>query len=899
MALFHFTVKTISRKKGQSAVASSAYRRAAKMYDQRLAKVQDYRKKPNVISSAISIPENAPIWLRDMVQSDNAAEQLWNLVEAGEKRVDAQVAREIEFALPIELNQAQAINLAREYIHDQFVLRGMVVDWSVHWEENNPHVHVMLTMRELTNTGFGGKNRDWNNKTLLNTWREQWAEYVNFHLRMHQHEVRIDHRSYKDQGIDLLPTTHRGRAATEMQQRGINTEIMQESATADRENLKRILTNPRILLEKLASQVETFSTEYLGKALGLYAGDKQKFSIQKITEVLQKITHHEAVFTERDIAKALSKDIENAELFTKALWQVRNSPELLHLGHGEDGRDRFTTRDLFRLENEIQRAADRLRKTAHQLCTRAEKILAKHTRLTEEQRQAILHLVAPKAIACLVGRAGTGKSYSLTAAKEIWQAQGSRVQGVALSGIAADGLAKDVGIPSRTIHSFLSALQYGTLQMQKNDVVVMDEAGMTDVRTMHGVIKAVQQAGAKLVLVGDPQQLQPVGPGASFRALLERVGFAELQTVYRQQQAWQRTATHNLSTGKVSKALDAYQQHQCIHTHATASQAMQQLVQDWIAQQTKSNDIRQLLVLAHRNDDVMMLNQTIRQTRINQGEITEGYSVQTTRGTMQITVGDRILFLKNDRGLGVSNGRLATVQAIKFTEGGNVSEIKVRLDGKLNDIIFNPQAYTDFTHGYAATIHKVQGVTVDNTFAYVGGKYWNRHLTYVAMSRHRENCHLYLSQETHTDFKQLKRNLGRSALKDSALDYPLAFAKRRGIEVSYMAQKVGRHLAARLASVSQSIRGRWQVLQPNVNSQPLSAQEQKYQKMVQEYNRLQEQCQHTKGQRGHVHQQNQLEKLVERMSKDKTIMEKLNHNLDLKKQIIRTFECIQEAVSKE
>jgi ATP-dependent exoDNAse (exonuclease V) alpha subunit len=875
MALFHFTVKTISRKKGQSAVASSAYRRAAKMYDQRLAKVQDYRKKSNVLFSAISIPENAPAWLLDMTQCDDAVEQLWNLVEASEKRIDAQVAREVEFALPIELNQEQAIQLAREFIRDQFVLRGMVADWSVHWEENNPHVHVMLTMRELTHNGFGAKNRDWNSKILLNTWREQWAEYVNFHLRMNQHEVRIDHRSYQDQGIDLLPTVHRGRAVSEMEQRGIDTDIMQQSIAVNRENLKRIAHQPKVLLKKIAREIETFSTKYLGKALGLYSNKNQKLSVQKITEILKQVTRHESVFTEQNIAKALLPHIDDAEFFTAALWKIKNSPELLHLGLGEDGSDRFTTRELFRLENEIQRTADRLRKTNHQQCTQVKKIFAKHSLLTKEQQQAILHLVKPKAITCLVGRAGTGKSYSLTAAKEIWQAQGLRVQGVALSGIAADGLTKDVGIPGRTIHSFLSTLQYGTLQLQKNDVVVMDEAGMTDVRTMHGVIKSVQQSGAKLVLVGDPQQLQPVGPGASFRALLERVGFAELQTVYRQQQAWQRTATHYLSSGKVSKALDVYQEQQCIHIHATGSQTMQQLVNDWKSHQ---GNISQSLVLAHRNDDVMILNQAIRQARIKQNEIAEGYSVQTTRGIIPIAQGDRLLFLKNDRGLGVSNGRLATVQAIQFTESGNVTEISVRLDGKSDDIILNPKNYTDFTYGYAATIHKAQGVTVDNTFVYIGGKYWNRHLTYVAMSRHRQNCHLYVDQESHPNLKQLKRNLNRSALKDSVLDYPVDFAKRRGIEVSYIAQKIGKHLAAKLALISQNLKERWQVLEPNSNSQPLNAQEQKYQKLIQKYYQQQKKCEQTKGQRGHVHQQNQLEKLVEKIGRDRSMMHYLKQH---------------------
>ena len=583
MALFHFTVKAISRKKGQSAVASSAYRRAEKLYDERLAKVHDYRKKPNVIFSAINIPENVPAWLQEMSQLDNAAEQLWNLVEASEKRIDAQVAREVEFALPMELNQEQAIQLAREFIRDQFVLRGMVADWSVHWEENNPHVHVMLTMRELTEHGFGAKNRDWNSKILLNTWREQWAEYVNFHLRMHQHEVRIDHRSYQDQGIELLPTVHHGRAATAMKHRGISTHIMQESIAVNCENIKRIIAQPKILFKKIAAQAESFSKITIARALNLYTDpDKpQKLTPQQLSKLLQAITHHDSVFTLEQIDQVLSV-YKNGDEF---MGQILRSPELKMLGMGKDGAARYTTREMFLLENEMQQMAERLEKSKHRKCTHVETVLSSHELLSEEQKQAILHITQPKAIACLVGRAGTGKSYSLGAAKAIWEAQGLRVHGIAFSGIAAAGLEKNVGISSSTIHSFLSALQYGRLELGKKDVVVMDEAGMTDVQRMHGVLKAVQQAKAKLVLVGDPEQLQPIGPGASFRALLERIGFAEIQTVYRQQQPWQRTATHYLASGEIPKAIDAYNEHQCIHMESKGKKAIQRLINDWLMQQ--------------------------------------------------------------------------------------------------------------------------------------------------------------------------------------------------------------------------------------------------------------------------------------------------------------------------
>src|ERR1700733_10459600 len=104
------------------------------------------------------------------------------MVEASEKRVDSQLAREIEFSLPIELNKDQNIQLAREFIQDQFVLRGMIADFSIHWDEGNPHVHVMLSTRQLTPEGFGLKVVAWNSKILLQEWREKWAEYANFHL---------------------------------------------------------------------------------------------------------------------------------------------------------------------------------------------------------------------------------------------------------------------------------------------------------------------------------------------------------------------------------------------------------------------------------------------------------------------------------------------------------------------------------------------------------------------------------------------------------------------------------------------------------------------------------------------------------------------------------------------
>lgn len=840
MAIYHLHAQVIQRSKGKNAIASAAYRRAAKLYDEKEQKDWNYTNKPDVIHSEIIVPENAPDWAKELIaiheaHPSKAAEKIWNMVEAAEKRKDAQLAREIEFALPIELNQEQSILLAREFIHDQFVLRGMIADWNVHWDEGNPHVHVMLSMRDLTEAGFGKRVLAWNNKALLREWREKWAEYANFHLRMYQHDVRIDHRSYQDQGIELIPSIHQGKAVSDMDRRGFSTNIMSEANEIRRENLSRISANPSVLLNKLSAHYESFTGQQLGQELGRYINDQGKFSLQEkgksaetallnlenfnqdvhsqevltpeiIAQILKSIEHHESVFTEKDIAKAVEPFTQNSEIFAKAIVQLKASPDLLYLGAGDDGHDRFTTRRMFNLENEIQKTADLMRDSRHTKISarRIHEVLEKHQnrigkRLTDEQMIAVKHILKSSSISCIVGRAGTGKSFSLGAAKAVWEAQGLRVHGVALSGIAADGLSKDAGIQSRTIESFRYALSKGTLTLNPYDVIVMDEAGMTDSVSMLAVLKAIREARAKLVLVGDHAQIQPVGPGASFRALLERLGFAEIQTVYRQKEQWQRDATVAFSTGRVPAGLAAYESYGCIHFEKMEHNALSLLVNDWLSTRAQHpKDLSQYLVIAHRNEDVNLLNRLLRAERVNKSEIAEGYAVKAKLGEMKIAQGDRILFLKNDRRLGVSNGRFATIKSVDFTESGKVTSFTVLLDGTDKEVRINPNEYRDFAYGYAATVHKVQGMTVDHAFVYAGGLGWNRHLTYVALSRHRETCHLYADKETHRERETLQRHLGRLGIKDSLLDFPLAFAERRGIDTSGLLKLLPKHLAERL-----------------------------------------------------------------------------------------------------
>ena len=177
MAIYHLHVKVIGRKAGSSAVASAAYRSGSRLRDERLERSHDFSGKRGVVHSEVMLPENAPEAWRDR-------ERLWNDVEAIEIRKDAQLAREVEFAIPREMTQTQGIELAREFVRGEFVDRRMIADLNVHWDMAEdgmpkPHAHVMLTMRAVDENGFGRKVRDWNRTEMVQRWRERWAEVAN------------------------------------------------------------------------------------------------------------------------------------------------------------------------------------------------------------------------------------------------------------------------------------------------------------------------------------------------------------------------------------------------------------------------------------------------------------------------------------------------------------------------------------------------------------------------------------------------------------------------------------------------------------------------------------------------------------------------------------------------
>lgn len=668
MAIYHLNVKIISRSKGQSSVASAAYRRAAIFRDERQGKNFDYSKKGNVLHSEMLIPNDSPKWLVNLAQlqkdePQKASEQFWNYVESKENRIDSELSREIDFALPLELNKEQCIELSRDFIKTQFTSLGMVADFSIHWEKSNPHVHVMLSTREIKLEGFGNKIRTWRDKSLLFTWRRTWAEQVNQYLAQEGLNVKIDHRSYAEQGIDLIPTQHEG-SGRHLWHKEIKTYKVEENKIIRLKNLEKINERPEILLNKIAAESSAFTIEDIEKSIGKTTSSNNE-SIDKswngtpkdIKNILNDISKNESVFTDKTLKRTIAKQSDNIEVINKILTQIKSSPELLAIGPGEDGRERYTTRFLFDLENSLQDISDVLHgRNSHAVKTKIIDKAIKKFGLKNDQENAIRHILKGPDITAMVGRAGTGKSYSLKVAANAWESSGFRVHGIALAGIAAQNMQNDSNIHSKTIASFCLALKEKRLALTKRDIVVMDEAGMTDSNSFFDVLNAVKKARAKLVLVGDHAQLQPVGPGAPFRALLERIGFAELTTIRRQNEAWQREATSKFARGKVEEALEVYHQHKCIEILDNPNKAMEKLVEDWqMTLKNKETTLDQILILAYRNIDVDALNLLVRERLINQGSIDKSVTFKRIKGDISVSIGERLVFLENNEQIGVRN----------------------------------------------------------------------------------------------------------------------------------------------------------------------------------------------------------------------------------------------------
>lgn len=739
-------------------MAASAYRAGVELTNERDGLTHDFSRRDGVRHSEIVLPTGI-----DAAWAEERA-QLWNTAEFAEARKDARTAREFEIALPHELTDEQRIEATRQFAKGLAERYDAAVDFAIHAPHDeadvrNHHAHVLMTTRTVGPDGLGDKTLlELSNKKLqaqglpttqaqLKDIRQMWEDIGNERLAEAGLDVRIDHRSHRERGLEIEPTQHMGVHATQMERRGLPVDRSRLDGEAARRNAELIREKPE--------------------------------------EVLTIITGEKSVFDRHDIARTLHRYIDRSDEFQAAMAKVIASKSLVQLqGEGSDGSlARYSTKEMVALEEGMAESADRMAdKRDHGVAGRhVRSAIEKHDRaiqvqggrgLSDEQKTAIEHVTGSECMACVIGTAGAGKSTMLAAAREAWEKEDRRVFGGTLAGKAAEGLEESSGIQSRTLASWDIAWKNGHRQLQRGDVLVIDEAGMVGSRQMARFVSEAEGRGAKLVLVGDHEQLQAIGAGAAFRAIAERTGAAELQDVRRQREDWQRQASQDFARHRTDKGLAAYAERGELRFSKDAGEAQAAIVRDYL------DDCRERpggtrAALAHRRVDVQALNQAIREARQQRGELAGEIVYQTRDGKRAFAPGDRILFMENNRELNVKNGMLGTVQA---AESGRITAL-IDGQGVKRQVSVSIADYAAIDHGYATTIHKSQGATVDRAFV-MASPTMDRHLTYVAMTRHRDQATLYAGSDEFKDMTALSTRLGRSRAKETTLDY----AQRRGME---------------------------------------------------------------------------------------------------------------------
>lgn len=523
--------------------------------------------------------------------------------------------------------------------------------------------------------------------------------------------------------------------------------------------------------------------------------------------ILEVLTDKDESFSRNDILQGLAKYIEDPVKLGPALEEVMRSAELVPLNdedisddsHANGGlrqakqtdllvsrkktaNQRYSTHSFQKLRQELEESVQALSAASSAFVSMNNINAAiKHQNkslnaqvgvtLSDQQKHAIHHGLNNKQLTAIVGLAGTGKSTILSVVKTALDKQGYKVHGAALSGKAADGLEQASGIKSRTLASWMRSWDQGSSLLKSNDVLIIDEAGMIGTKQLLRFIKEVKRSGAKLLLVGDPEQLQPINAGTPFKDICNLINPAKLTEIHRQKEDWQKQASLDLAEKRTEQALATYEAHGKVIQTKDTSEAILRLVEDYMVdleQNDTNSHASSLIALAHRRKDVHAINQAIRSQRKAAGELREADEaiIQTGHGKRAFAKGDRIVFTKNDRELGVKNGMLGTVQLVERMNNENLNNdqvgnqnkqinknnysvtkaetsLVVKLDGEpARTITLNSKQYASFDHGYATTIHKSQGITVDKGLV-LGSTTMDRHLTYVAMTRHREDVKLY------------------------------------------------------------------------------------------------------------------------------------------------------------
>lgn len=832
MAIYHLSVGSVTRSTGRSSVQAVAYLTAMKMIEERRGLVADYTNKQGDVTWETMAPEWAnidkkdlSIWNRLENYEDEYAPKRYSNLAAREKYLASAVtAHTYVFALPRELTKDQNVSLIRDIVQERFVDNGLVATWSIHWEEGNPHVHILVSERAIEKDGtfsYYKVARDLSRRLGLKETRKIFSDKTNELFKSLGMEERIDHRSYAERGIDLVPTQHKGWMAHQRERDGDYSRIGTENAEISEANKEKIAQEPNIILKELVSTQATFS--------------------------------------EMDVIRLTQKRMKDdpSHLTQHVIESVMN--EAVEVGTGLNTQKRYTSQEYFEREAGILEAFEQYQVSQAAIKidpTKVDDLIGKLQDQGKEsgivpnegQVNGIRTLCGDSQLSVMIGRAGTGKTTTLKPVIQLHEEAGYKIWGMAPSATAASQLEADTGCKSDTIAHYayywreydraVELLHTATTEKEikraqkdidkyskylpdSNTLILIDEAGMVGVGNSVGaipggwdaIIKAIGNSGAKLILTGDDHQFKPIEAGDVFRRLVHwlkaegQLGvdcqLCELTEIKRQNVAWMREASHHLAELNVGTALGLYEREGHIQEHAFNIDVYEDMARQYLRNILSKPDEKGI-VIAATNEERLALNREIRFVLKENGLLPKKDLLQRVEDGY--TVGDKIIFTKNDRGWNTSyecktpegqkslpaDGRLpegffvqnnmqAVIQSIKPVsieneqtgEKTETYEIVAYVPDHKAMVTFNLNDYDHFAHAYAVTGWKSQGNTLDWVLAKFS-KHMDAHGLYVILTRHREEVSLYYSKEDFTDFKSLVHSFSRVNVKDLVVDYSIS-----------------------------------------------------------------------------------------------------------------------------
>lgn len=782
MAIGFARVEFVKRSSGKNACAKAAYnsRSEIEFKGNTVAdpKIYNWSHKPKPAHHEILLPKHVDTKFQN-------AEFLWNAVEQKEIKSNAQVAIEVVLALPDDkmVSIEDKIELTRGFVQRHFVDKGLAAQVDIHAPEP-----LLIITRDNQELGLKkGMKGDLISRTADQiTFESKPGDTISFNPKeftgfvekkhnWHAH-VLITTRRFKENGLefedhkarDLMPRINKGKVISGPDWGKLwaqhQNEYFQEKGLDLRVDINGVVPQEHLGPFRMRGSRSFDLFMEHNRLL-----DSNSVEVKDPEKILEVLTANKSIFTKEDVGYFLSKHVlaDDLDEVSKNFWQQLELVQMVNKRTGEL-LQQYTSKKVIEEEKQILRLADRIYgRESFKIDSNFANSFSNE--LNQEQKKAFHGIISGQKLSLIQGYAGTGKSYLLKALHTTYEEAGYHVRSFGPDNATAKVLT-DKGLPNaENVFQFLYTLYYTDKRniSKGNEVWLLDEAGKLGNRELLEFLREAEKKDVKVVLSGDIAQLPPVGRGGMFKVFYKQYDPQVLEDIQRQKTDQHLEITRGLAKGEFGFAIDKLSTAHGLHWSANKKESMEALITRW-SQDTRSFPQSTALIIAHTNKEVRTLNEMVRSIRRERGELgKKEFKCPTPNGDIYVSVGDRILFRGKNKELGITNGLFGTL--IEAREDQFVVSIKA--DGNQKQtVVFDPQKYHTYQLGYAGTLHRSQGETIDRAYV-LHSPMMNREAFYVGLTRHVRDVSYFVSKEDAYCLADLKRQVIKSCSKALTVNY--------------------------------------------------------------------------------------------------------------------------------